>query len=274
MRRWVADWHGRGCNVKICSVDGCDKPVQAKGLCNTHYKRLQRLGDPLACVKETKPHKPAPVAVCPVCGKEFKSHIEHGNRRKKYCSTECRKAAIGTGTATKLKWKTCECCGSMFVAKQCNVKYCNQCKANGSVHAHLYKKSEKHINKRTHGICEQCGTQFVNKFGEKKKKYCSVECMKASPTYKETRARHARTRRARKRGACCVPYSKKDIYKKCGWFCGICGKPINPLLKHPHQESLSIDHIVPLARGGADSIENVQFAHLICNSVKRDTVVA
>lgn len=32
----------------ICSVDGCDKPVHAKGCCNTHYYRLRKNGDPLA----------------------------------------------------------------------------------------------------------------------------------------------------------------------------------------------------------------------------------
>ncbi len=33
--------------IKICSVDGCDKPVQSRGLCSPHYRRLLRHGDPL-----------------------------------------------------------------------------------------------------------------------------------------------------------------------------------------------------------------------------------
>jgi hypothetical protein len=32
----------------LCSVDGCKQPVQARGFCPKHYRRLMRHGDPLA----------------------------------------------------------------------------------------------------------------------------------------------------------------------------------------------------------------------------------
>lgn len=32
---------------RICSVDGCDKPVRSSGLCGSHYFRQYRYGDPL-----------------------------------------------------------------------------------------------------------------------------------------------------------------------------------------------------------------------------------
>jgi len=32
----------------MCSVEGCEKTTHAKGLCQAHYRRLQRYGDPLA----------------------------------------------------------------------------------------------------------------------------------------------------------------------------------------------------------------------------------
>lgn len=32
---------------RICSVEGCGKPFDCKGLCKMHYNRLQRNGDPL-----------------------------------------------------------------------------------------------------------------------------------------------------------------------------------------------------------------------------------
>lgn len=33
--------------MKICTVDGCDKPVQARGMCGMHYRRWRLHGDPL-----------------------------------------------------------------------------------------------------------------------------------------------------------------------------------------------------------------------------------
>lgn len=33
---------------RICSIEGCDKPYQARGWCQSHYARYMRHGDPLA----------------------------------------------------------------------------------------------------------------------------------------------------------------------------------------------------------------------------------
>ena len=43
---------------------------------------------------------------------------------------------------------------------------------------------------------------------------------------------------------------------------------MNADLAYPHPHSATLDHIVPLAAGGAHSYANVQCAHFICNSVK------
>lgn len=32
--------------ARLCSIEGCDQPARARGWCNCHYQRWQRLGDP------------------------------------------------------------------------------------------------------------------------------------------------------------------------------------------------------------------------------------
>jgi len=74
--------------------------------------------------------------------------------------------------------------------------------------------------------------------------------------------------RALKRGNAHNPYKDIDIFERDNWICGICGQKINKRLKHPNPRSKSIDHIMPLSRGGNDTPINVQAAHLRCNLSK------
>ena len=51
--------------------------------------------------------------------------------------------------------------------------------------------------------------------------------------------------------------------------CGICGKPVDKSLPFPHPLSPTVDHIIPIDRGGHPSaIENLQLAHFACNRQK------
>jgi 5-methylcytosine-specific restriction endonuclease McrA len=52
--------------------------------------------------------------------------------------------------------------------------------------------------------------------------------------------------------------------------CGICGQDIDYTLPHLDPGEFVVDHIIPLARGGLDELENLQPAHRHCNRVKSD----
>ena len=50
--------------------------------------------------------------------------------------------------------------------------------------------------------------------------------------------------------------------------CHLCGQPIDYTLSHPHPDSYVVDHIVPLAKGGDDTLSNKAAAHRGCNRAK------
>lgn len=55
--------------------------------------------------------------------------------------------------------------------------------------------------------------------------------------------------------------------------CGICGKPVDKNLRWPNPLSPTVDHIIPLDKGGhPSSLENLQLAHFICNRQKSDRI--
>ena len=57
-------------------------------------------------------------------------------------------------------------------------------------------------------------------------------------------------------------------------ICGICGKPVDKSLKYPHPMCPTIDHIIPLNKGGHPfDTNNLQLAHFMCNRQKSDKII-
>lgn len=57
-----------------------------------------------------------------------------------------------------------------------------------------------------------------------------------------------------------------DVY---GWRCSICHTMIDPNATRL-RDRLSIDHVLPVSRGGTDTIENLRPAHYGCNAARGD----
>lgn len=77
-------------------------------------------------------------------------------------------------------------------------------------------------------------------------------------------------RRARQ-GAKIDRFDPLEIYERDGWICAICGIPVDPAILHPDPMSASLDHVIPLSKGGDHTRENSALAHLICNIQKSAT---
>ena len=74
----------------------------------------------------------------------------------------------------------------------------------------------------------------------------------------EKHAAQTQRRRARKAGATVEPFDERLVWERDGRECAYCGST----------ENLTLDHIVPLAKGGAHSPDNLCVLCKSCNSSK------
>lgn len=189
---------------------------------------------------------------CLVCKTVFEGTVSNSD----YCSDACRNRAYSN---------TCVQCGKEFRSKHPRTLCSRQCQLERGREKYneymLDKKGEQHVS------CRECGSDFIVRYGDKRKRFCSSECSR-----RHNGRIHKRSRRALKKSNGPVErINPLAVYERDCWRCGICGKKVNPDLQFPHPKSASLDHILPLSKGGTHTWQNVQLAHLRCNVVKCDS---
>jgi 5-methylcytosine-specific restriction endonuclease McrA len=82
------------------------------------------------------------------------------------------------------------------------------------------------------------------------------------------------TRADRQQGHSVLFQHNRKIILATQSICGICGKPVDKSIKYPDPMSPTVDHIIPLNKGGDPSaLENLQLAHRYCNRLKSDKII-
>lgn len=192
---------------------------------------------------------------------------------------------INHNTPYKLR---CNECGSEFTrwpdktqAIRCQTCYESDLK---KVRAEKRQAREQEQKKRIEieyakvKTCCVCGATFHNE--QKLSRYCSNSCRKIAKhkREKERLKRYGYTANHRKRaryyGVAYEPgITTKRLIERDGLTCRICGGICDPNDKTENNVGLTyptIDHIVAMKNGGGHTWDNVQIAHMICNSYKRD----
>lgn len=67
------------------------------------------------------------------------------------------------------------------------------------------------------------------------------------------------------------PIDPKILFELHNWMCWVCKEPINRRLRLPNYYAATVEHIVPLSKGGEHVWSNVAVSHAICNFNKGDS---
>lgn len=225
-------------NPRSCSEPGCGKPHRAKGLCGLHYN--QQLQTP-------EQRRPKVTTSCAQCRQPC---IKDRGREKRYaelfCSMSCR-------DAKRARQAELRKLPVLFVGTVVRPEAKRQPKPQPQHKARLWVA----------GPCARCGLLFAVQDDTGRARYCSLNCSNRVNKHRY---------RARKKDAYVADVRPARIYARDGWRCQLCRKLVRRHAAAPHPLSPVLDHIIPLAHGGTHEPSNVQCAHWICNSIKRDRI--
>jgi 5-methylcytosine-specific restriction endonuclease McrA len=62
------------------------------------------------------------------------------------------------------------------------------------------------------------------------------------------------------------------VFNRDNWICQLCNYPVSKLMDKRLVDIASLDHIIPISKGGEHSYANTQLAHLSCNIRKGNRV--
>lgn len=204
------------------------------------------------------------IATCKVCEQNFAYTQKRKGRRRKFCSAPC-----------KAEWTRAWC----IVDRVANSE-AYKAKTNA------YNAARREAAPLRTWECKFCGDKFESRSLHARRS-CSIACTRAlslranskpGGVAAATRRRHLREKNRRRRmwfqgAAASEKYSRLEIFERDGWRCKLCGGDIDRAAKAPERKSASIDHIVPVSRGGGDTRANVQAAHYGCNSRKQNRLL-
>lgn len=186
--------------------------------------------------------------------------------------------------------KVCKICGIEYPLNNF-YKTATKCKPCHKAYAIAWSKAnpdkvKAHNKKRNPGVWQK---QKQDKdYMAKKIKYRKEHSSKRTKTAQKWNkdnvdkvrlivAKSHRRRRARKLQNGWSEYTEEQVLFKYGTSCNICTIPID--LNAPRKSGvpgwevgLHIDHLVPISKGGPDTLENVRPTHGKCNLTKSATI--
>lgn len=225
--------------------------------------------------KHKKPAEAVEVtAECVHCRESFTS-TRKGKRAQTYCSPACIKAAH-------------------YVANKAD--YIARAKAQNESAEYLKKRSEHYYANKAHYQAKGAKWRAANKgvLRERRKKYYEANREARQAYYREwvalpgNRERicnnaqqwaqmnpekvrtHKAIRRHLMRERILERFDPMEIFERDGWICQLCNEAVDATVVWPDRMSKSLDHIIPISKGGVHSRANTQLAHLSCNASKND----
>lgn len=200
---------------------------------------------------------------CAWCGRDFNAHPK---LRMTYCSVQCRANDQLAAKSQPIPWLRCPTCRCWFVSRSERRRYCS-----------VVCRPERTWVPRTGTPrqlkCSVCAQPFtwLATVGSPPR-FCSQPCRAHAAQAHHLKAKAIR--RAREAAPDAESFTSTEIFTRDRYVCQLCGRRTLRSVHVPHLQAPTVDHIVPLSRGGEHTRANTQCACFGCNTSKGNRVAA
>lgn len=257
----------------------CGQPAERGAFCDPcrvqrrrDYMRLMQQQRRAAVREIMRQAGPKVVVVkCRVCGEEFIYERPKRGRLRYWCdSAECKRAGVKATRQRKressVACRQCVVCGADFYTDTTRRVCSSKCGSRLASRERKARGTKPTRNARLN-TCYICGREYTTT--APRSYCCSLKCSRRRHDLSRW---HYKQKLDRRRYEVCRRGEKinpLDIFERDAWRCGICGKMTDRTRRVPHPKTPTIDHIIPIARGGEHVASNVQCACWGCNQRKR-----
>lgn len=255
-----------------CAIDDCEKVRSRRDWCHSHYRRWRVYGDPLGTAKAKPP------VLCSAEGCETKQLAKglchkHYERKRRNGSLDYVREPFDRSGDTETH-KTCSECGQ-FLERTEFWKDSRETGTNDGLRSRC-KTCEYAAARRTRDRAAESAylRERKNRPGAREKYRAWFAMYYEANRDAYSAASHKR--RALIRGAYVDDgITVAGLLERDGIECVFCGREmiLKPKEKH-HPRLATVEHLMPLSRGGTHSWENCRLACLSCNMQKNDKTQA
>lgn len=261
-------------DTRVCRRCEVEQPIENFGISDGHRRRV---------CNDCRPRgipKPRP---CATCGKVFQPKAyENSTHCSRQCAQARRREVSRLGKYTPINWGECrQCRGAIWWGGRgkgigTGRAYCGEeCRRAWARAEHHRRYDTATIHAPVTVSCVECGKPFTYSRYNKPQLVCSITCQnrrdrRLRPEYHAAKkARDRAIRRSRELNSLTadmvVPWK---VFVRDRWICWLCGDKVDKSKRHPEGEAPTMDHVVPLSKGGEHSYANVRLAHSRCNTMR------
>ena len=210
-------------------------------------------------------------STCWFCGTELPKKETSGFPRR-YCDRVCA-SKLRTKQKKEARDRTSKClvCEISFVGSKAGLKYCGaECRKMGNAikaaeRWRAYAESRGEFKEWNCGWCNsKVKVRSSLQGGKKYHDDCAVKARRARNRIKTVRRQGVRSD---------ARITHEEVAERDSFTCYLCGDLVDMSLPRTSRFGATLDHVIPISKGGVDSLDNLKLAHWVCNIRKSDKIL-